>query len=728
VKRLALSFFLILAGAVAAVGQTTQVTGTVKDVNAISYSGARMAAQLVFSGTPVSNPTVTISVLAQCKANGFASAPCQVPFNPNQGPFFLDTSGNIPGGGITLQDNALVTPAGAQWRFTVNSSGNPPPIGTGPQTCSAQLTITGASQSISASFASCPALSNLAGGSKFDTNGTYVSLNCGSASNCFTVSDNTIVDTDATWANAGTQVTTGGSDPSFTTADVGKIEFGTNNCFDGTAVPCHYVLPQGTITGIVSAHVVNVSAASSAASTGGTSNNFLYGTDDGAQLVAAFTSMFANRALGIGANLYLPCGNMMTSVSPFITSPQNGPIGIGVVGCGGGGTVIVPLPLMNCTGGAGKGCLIQDGVYIENLGQWGPGSKYKDITFFGGGTDVKDAAATVTAGTSGVYASFFTELDNVWVNGWLWSSATFNNPGIYLNGITAVNSGSYAGGNPCAAAQSLAGTTAVFMGGTYGACNGSSIDVRSGGTGNISTHGVYVNQTRSGAGCGVNVNNGAVYDDFGSQISSAICVPTGGLASLHGSLLNQFGGGISVISVSGGTLSLFGVQTIATGPPVTESAGVIIDGCGNNFPNVASSTWAANGFIGTCSTNQNATNTLVASRNTSLGSTTLLPANRWAVPNLTLQLYSYDSAAGAGCTGNSTAVYTFSYTDPTGTVQTSTATQTITGNGGATGGDALKTTLPIALQVNTAVTYTITFTPNGTCAPAPSFAGQVKII
>src|SRR5712664_2752030 len=108
--------------------QTTTVTGAVKDVNGLAYGGAQMKAQLVFPGTPVSNPTVTISVLAQCNANGFGSAPCQVPFAPNQGPFNLDNAGNLPGGGITLQDNSLVTPAGTQWLFTVNSNGNPPPI------------------------------------------------------------------------------------------------------------------------------------------------------------------------------------------------------------------------------------------------------------------------------------------------------------------------------------------------------------------------------------------------------------------------------------------------------------------------------------------------------------------------------------------------------------------------------------------------------------------------
>src|SRR5712664_1772533 len=94
----AVALFFLIAFAPRSAAQTTQVTGTVTDLSGIPYAGARVTAQLVFPGTPASNPTVTISVLAQCIANGFGSTPCQVPFSPNQGPFFLDGSGNIPGG------------------------------------------------------------------------------------------------------------------------------------------------------------------------------------------------------------------------------------------------------------------------------------------------------------------------------------------------------------------------------------------------------------------------------------------------------------------------------------------------------------------------------------------------------------------------------------------------------------------------------------------------------
>jgi hypothetical protein len=176
-RRVRILYFLAFLSLVPfpAVAQTTQVTGQVKDANGIPYAGATMKAGLVFAGTPVSNPTVTINTLSQCKANGFGSAPCQVPFQPTNGPFTLDGSGNIPGGGITLQDNTQVTPAGTTWSFTVNTPGNPPPLGTGAQTCSATLTISGASQVISSSFSACPALSNVSG---LSTVSTVSGLNC----------------------------------------------------------------------------------------------------------------------------------------------------------------------------------------------------------------------------------------------------------------------------------------------------------------------------------------------------------------------------------------------------------------------------------------------------------------------------------------------------------------------------------------------------------------------
>jgi len=157
--------------------QTTAVTGTVKDSNGIVYAGATLKAQLVLAGAGVNGqPTVTVNNAQQCASAGQGSAPCQVPFQGTVGPVSLNPSGNFA---LNLQDNTLITPAATQWLFSVTTPGLSPPVGTGPQACTATLTISGASQSISASFAACPALSNSAGGTPGGTNGQVQFNNSG---------------------------------------------------------------------------------------------------------------------------------------------------------------------------------------------------------------------------------------------------------------------------------------------------------------------------------------------------------------------------------------------------------------------------------------------------------------------------------------------------------------------------------------------------------------------
>jgi len=161
--RLSTGLLLCFLGALPAVAQYTTVTGTVTDVNTLPYANAQAKAQLVVAGAPVTGqPTVQITNAAQCQASGFGSAPCQVPFPGTIGPFSLDVNGNLPAGGLQFQDNTKVTPAGTQWLFTVNQSpGTPPPVGTGPQVCTATITISGATQVISSSLNTCPALSKV---------------------------------------------------------------------------------------------------------------------------------------------------------------------------------------------------------------------------------------------------------------------------------------------------------------------------------------------------------------------------------------------------------------------------------------------------------------------------------------------------------------------------------------------------------------------------------------
>lgn len=128
--------------------QFTRVSGTVQDSNGIPYAGGTISAVLVpgsaggwrLSGQSYSGRLQNTS---------------------------LDSTGSFT---VQMGDNNVILPAGTQWLFTVNSNpgGIQPPLGTGAQTFTATITITGASQSISATLqAAAPKLTNitLGGGS-----------------------------------------------------------------------------------------------------------------------------------------------------------------------------------------------------------------------------------------------------------------------------------------------------------------------------------------------------------------------------------------------------------------------------------------------------------------------------------------------------------------------------------------------------------------------------------
>jgi len=145
--------------------QTTLVSATITDPNGLPYAGAQVKAQLVTTGgaAVTGQPTVTVSSNAQCASSGQGSAPCQIPFPGSVGFFSADQKGHFT---VVLQDNTLVTPAATEWLFTISEiPGIAPPAGTGPQTFSVAITITGSSQDVSATLsAAAPALSNIVGG------------------------------------------------------------------------------------------------------------------------------------------------------------------------------------------------------------------------------------------------------------------------------------------------------------------------------------------------------------------------------------------------------------------------------------------------------------------------------------------------------------------------------------------------------------------------------------
>src|SRR5258706_685631 len=734
-ERISLMVLILLGVAASAGAQSTTLSGTVTDT-----PDGQLWLNGKITGTFVPNSQYPI----------FAN------YSWTGGTLPFTVTGALTGTGtysISVPSNSAITPINSQWSFQLC------PQGSGSCVTFANVTVTGATQTLNFAPSSirinlstatppisayadaeivgavigsqyysltaagnrvCQAVSGntcttwgAAGGVSPNSlpfgNGIYAATSCpASTPQCFQVFDDVQMSENATWTNASTTVTTIANDPAFVSGDVGKVEFGAGNC-PGTSLNCTYMVPQGTIQTVVSAHNVTVSVAATANSGAGVNiNNFFWGHDDGAQLVAAFAALFpytfgsTQLLTQPQKTLALPCGMMFTSLPPFIvgaaggTNPANN--GGGLVGCGGpSATIVIPLPKMNCNVSTFIGCMFSNGMIpIANPGNILVGWHVRDITFWGGGTDVKDAAATYSNPANAIVINTFDELDNVWVIGWVWNSS--NTVGIFNNGGVMTNSGSFGGGvTDCKFSGSVA-VGAVIYGG---------------GCGNSPGHiGFVVANTSAGAevsSYGVSITNSAsltagIWNDYGSAVISSTFI-SGGFGYLHGTLTGQNGGGNSALTVSGGVVHLAAARIDATsGAPINISSGTIYDDCGNIFANTPTALVISGGsIIGTCSLSQQATNTAVASRNTSLGTTALLPAVRWPGPNITIVLYAYDSAAGASCAGNTTVTWTISYTDPTGTAQTSTAVETIATNGGATSADSPTGTVAITPNTNTAI-------------------------
>jgi hypothetical protein len=141
-----LGLFVALTPALA---QTpTVVTGTVTDASGVPYSFAKVSAQLI---PTTASPTIIVNgIPTQIGGQQNANA-------DTNGTFSMNLFCNSAGGGCSV-----ISPSGTQWQITVNINGVPPPAGKGPQACTATLTISGASQSVTSSFNACPALLNSA--------------------------------------------------------------------------------------------------------------------------------------------------------------------------------------------------------------------------------------------------------------------------------------------------------------------------------------------------------------------------------------------------------------------------------------------------------------------------------------------------------------------------------------------------------------------------------------
>ncbi len=142
-KKFSRSLLLVLLLAPFAAAQFTLVSGTVTDPHGTPYALGTITAQLITAGT---SPTINGSSFSMTASAGLNSA-----------------------GSFTMQlvSNALMLPNTLQWGFTVCSAQGTvqPAGGTGSQCFSLPITISGATQSITATLsAAAPALTSGSGG------------------------------------------------------------------------------------------------------------------------------------------------------------------------------------------------------------------------------------------------------------------------------------------------------------------------------------------------------------------------------------------------------------------------------------------------------------------------------------------------------------------------------------------------------------------------------------
>jgi len=434
------------------------------------------------------------------------------------------------------------------------------------------------------------------GGGAPTANAIYVSQACSGAANCTQVLGDTTWVIDATF-NSTSTVTTSAGDVPFTSADVGKIEFGNTACQLGTAVACTtYACPQGTITAVNGAHSVTVSPACTANSNGSFSV-FVWGHDDGAALQSATAAMLAKQTAKSGTpiNLSLPCASMMTSVNPFIANQISVPMNFSITGCGNG-TVIVPLPKMNCSVGAGHGCLIDFPIPTYATAGVTPGGVIRDVTFFGGGQYTHDPAATVTANSSGIFLNFQMELDNVWLTGWLSNDSITSLAGIFCRGCAMFSSGEFAGGQGCHL-QGSTNTNANMHGGTCGGDSGGIganifVDQSAGANDEVDFFGVYF---QGGLADPLQIASGIARVFGGTALGNIRC--NGGICYYED--VTKVGGGIFV---AGGEQHLKGVRFNGAAN-LQQTSGSVFDDGGNNLPFSSFSTFTAGNPHGVTSIN-----------------------------------------------------------------------------------------------------------------------------
>lgn len=246
-KRIAFLFILAAIAAGSAHAQNTNVTGTIVDPNGLPYSFAQVSIRLLPPG--VSSPV--------CGGpNGGGVSDQQVTTN---------AAGTF---NVAVCPNASIVPSSpaTTWSFTISEAGMPPPLGTGPQSFSVSITISGSSQDVSSQInPAALALANVGGGSVGP--GTPTNVGCFSSPSNLQNCSHQITDTPGVGVNIPAPTTIGGGSgtASFgmpsgpvsgclapTVGENFLCSDGTNNTFDVSLNGAPYVqLPTTNILGPV---------------------------------------------------------------------------------------------------------------------------------------------------------------------------------------------------------------------------------------------------------------------------------------------------------------------------------------------------------------------------------------------------------------------------------------------------------------------------------------------
>ena len=378
----------------------------------------------------------------------------------------------------------------------------------------------------------------------------------------------------------------------------------------------------------VSAHVVTLSNnCTHNSSATAHSNVFIWGTDDTTVLGNAFSAMFpAGGNASQTQELDLPAGSFIFGgngnapfIAPIIVVRENPVI------VRGHNTFAIIAPKINCNKGvSNNSCLLDMGFYNNQLGNIGSSDAAYDITFWGGGTSDKDAAATFANPAYGILGAYGENYYNVWVIGWVWNrSSSTPAYGWFLKGGSTFGSGDYAGGNYGAFCEGFVGSTTNIFGGNWGA--GGFNDLVVGGVnldGGCTTHGVYFDQPQSGGGASssleypVIVNSGS-FRDFGSSYFGLWSA--GGDSWLNGSQLYGFTT-VDDIRVAAGIVSVsnsqFGSHIEQTGGTLIFTGGNHADGTTAPFSNPSFQTMTGGSAVGNTSVSGTCTGTVPATATT----------------------------------------------------------------------------------------------------------------